>query len=163
MKFYKFFQTIFEDEEDNFLSQELETPESEETDDLELDVDDEVEEKEEEEKEEEEKPKEDSSKKSNKKARDTLISKFNKENQNISKIKLVALEDENETENGFRVSYQIDTEEIYLNKEKYDKGLGYIELNEVFINDLDSMARQLGISIQWKKDDTGKYGLVTVN
>lgn len=104
--------------------------------------------------------------KQERKARDELINKFNRENEESS-IKLISFNpdvDNKKDFSMFKVIMILDPEEIFLDKDKYESGNATIYLNQVFTNELRSIAKQLGIDdIKWTQDENGgKYGKINI-
>ena len=60
------------------------------------------------------------------------------------------------------VSYEVEPEEIYLDRDFYEDGEVELKLNDIFYNDLDSICKKVGIeSIEWKMVDGKFVGVVS--
>ena len=98
-----------------------------------------------------------------KKVRDDLISTFNSENEDVSKIRLASYEPFPTYIKSIKVVMEVDKEEPYLDKEKYNDGTTSIDLNDIFYNDVLSVAKKLGVKdIEWKSDDDTKFGVIVL-
>ena len=98
-------------------------------------------------------------KKKIKEIRDRFIEEFNAENEGKTRLKIAAYEPFNDFIKSIKVTYEIDPEEIYLAKDKYDDGDAWLELNDIFFKDINSVASKLGIKrIEWKRDDDARFG-----
>jgi len=93
-----------------------------------------------------------------------LIELFNdsKDNKERTNIKLKRFKGEDDNYKSFMVVYDVpEDKEIYLDGEKYLKGEVDIGLNDIFYNDLQSIAKDVGISkINWKTQDGVNFGTI---
>ncbi len=91
--------------------------------------------------------------------RDQFIEDFNAENEGKTRLKILAYEPYTDFIKSIKVTYEIDPEEIYLDKDKYSDGNAWLELNDVFFKDINAVAVKNGIKrIEWKRDDDSRFG-----
>ena len=91
--------------------------------------------------------------------RDHFIEEFNQENEGKTRLKISAYEPYSDFIKSIKVTYEIDPEEIYLDKDKYEDGAAWLELNDIFFKDINSVAANNGIKrIEWKRDDNSRFG-----
>lgn len=97
--------------------------------------------------------------------RDELITTFNDESKEKTGISLDKYEPNDAFVKSFKVVYNVDKEEPYIDRDKYTKGEGNIKLNGVFYKDILSIAKKLGVdNIEWKVSDDGiNFGTLKVN
>ena len=99
-----------------------------------------------------------------KEIRDKVVEKFNTENEQKSRIVLKAYEPFSTYIRSFKVTYLVDEEEPYLDKEAYATGKSKPELNESFFKEIRAIAKEFDVDdVEWKSDDEAYFGTLVID
>ena len=64
----------------------------------------------------------------------------------------------------FKVTYLVDEEEPYLDKEAYATGKSKPELNESFFKEIRAIAKEFDVDdVEWKSDDEAYFGTLVID
>lgn len=93
--------------------------------------------------------------------RDELITNFNEINKD-SYITLEVYQPDENFVRSIKPKLVITDKMVYLDWEKYNSGVAELALNEVFYNDVKSIAAKLGVEVEWRSADEGEYGVISL-